>query len=58
MTDSQIRLRLAQEEAERLASGKSSTVHDEVTPSMLIWQGLEIEDLQCVETLSFYIEAH
>ncbi|KAF8191761.1 hypothetical protein BJ912DRAFT_1021968 [Pholiota molesta] len=46
VTDRDVRLRLAEEDAVRLATGQAPVLHEEVTPSLLIWQGLEIEDLQ------------
>lgn len=52
ISDSEVRLRLAREDAERLLMGKTLMLHKEVTPSLLIWQGLEIEDLQYVSYLS------
>jgi hypothetical protein len=35
--------------------GTRLTVHDDVSPSMLIYQGLELEDLQYVPFGSIYI---
>lgn len=46
MTDNQVRLRLAEEDNQQLQQGERLAVHDDVTPSMLILQGLELEELQ------------
>lgn len=46
VTDSQVRLRLAEEDNQQLQRGERLVVHDDVTPSMLILQGLELEELQ------------
>lgn len=46
VTDTEVRLRLAEEDANDLAAGRRLSIHDDVTPSMLIYQGLELEDLQ------------
>jgi hypothetical protein len=46
VTDSQVRLRLAEEDNQQLERGERLVVHDDVTPSMLILQGLELEELQ------------
>ncbi|KAF6748329.1 hypothetical protein DFP72DRAFT_992237 [Ephemerocybe angulata] len=41
-----VRLALAEEDKEALGKGEDVTVHDDVSPSMFIFQGLEIEDSQ------------
>ncbi|KAF6743804.1 hypothetical protein DFP72DRAFT_993649 [Ephemerocybe angulata] len=41
-----VRLTLAEEDKIALGKGEDVTVHDDVTPSMFIFQGLEIEDSQ------------
>ncbi|KAF8875848.1 hypothetical protein BD779DRAFT_1475909 [Infundibulicybe gibba] len=41
-----VRLELAQEEALAIASREISIVHEDITPSLLMSQGLELEDLQ------------
>ncbi|KAF9470197.1 hypothetical protein BDN70DRAFT_821646, partial [Pholiota conissans] len=46
MSNKEVRLRLAQEDAEALAAGKTIMVQEDMSPSVLIYQGLEIEDLQ------------
>ena len=46
VTDTEVRLQLAEEDANDLAIGRRLSIHDDVTPSMLIYQGLELEDLQ------------
>jgi hypothetical protein len=46
VSEAEVRLRLAQEDADELAKGKQRSVHEDVSPSMLICQGLELEDLQ------------
>jgi len=51
ISDAQVRLRLANEDAADLAEARRedvsrSQLHDEVSPSMLIYQGLEFEEHQ------------
>jgi hypothetical protein len=46
LSDANIRLRLAQEDAAAIEKGDRELVHESVSPSMLIYQGLEFEDLQ------------
>ena len=46
VSDMEVRLRLAQEDANELAMGRWLSIHDDVSPSMLIYQGLELEDFQ------------
>lgn len=47
ISESQIRLKLAEEEAAEIVQGKAeSVVHEEIPPSVLISQGLENEELQ------------
>ncbi|KAF9523674.1 hypothetical protein CPB83DRAFT_898542 [Crepidotus variabilis] len=46
ISDKEVRLRLAQEEETALRDGKVTFVHGEVTPAILIYQGLELEDQQ------------
>jgi hypothetical protein len=46
VSEAEVRLRLAQEDANDLADGNQHSLHEDVTPSMLIYQGLEIEELQ------------
>ena len=46
VSDMEVRLRLAQEDANDLAMGRRLSIHDDVSPSMLIYQGLELEDFQ------------
>jgi len=41
-----VRLRLAHEDEEALARGNAIKVHDDITPSLLIYQGLQIESQQ------------
>ncbi|KAF8869244.1 hypothetical protein BD779DRAFT_1614570 [Infundibulicybe gibba] len=45
-SENAVRLELAQEEALAITSRKISVVHEDITPSLLISQGLELEDLQ------------
>ncbi|KAF8873377.1 hypothetical protein BD779DRAFT_1477029 [Infundibulicybe gibba] len=45
-SENAVRLELAQEEAIAITSRKISIVHEDITPSLLISQGLELEDLQ------------
>lgn len=53
MTDTEIRLRLAEEDEEDLKNGSAETVHEAVSASMLIWQGLELEEQQFVHARIF-----
>lgn len=46
VSEAEVRLRLAQEDADDLTIGKRRSVHEDVSPSMLICQGLELEELQ------------
>ena len=46
LSDANICLRLAQEDAAAIEKGDQELVHDSVSPSRLIYQGLEFEDLQ------------
>ncbi|KAF8163735.1 hypothetical protein B0H34DRAFT_650742, partial [Crassisporium funariophilum] len=46
ISDANIRLQLAQEDAEAIAKGSHQLIHDDVSPSMLIYQGLEFEGIQ------------
>lgn len=46
ITDNEIRLRLAEEDREELQNGTSETVHEAVSASMLVWQGLDLEEQQ------------
>lgn len=50
ITDTEVRLCLAQEEEAALASGQMIMVQENMSPSVLIYQGLEIEDQQYVYT--------
>lgn len=46
MSDAEVRLRLAQDDENELRSGEQQQLHDNVSASMLIYQGLEIESIQ------------
>ncbi|KAF8808503.1 hypothetical protein BYT27DRAFT_7255613 [Phlegmacium glaucopus] len=46
VTDSDVRLRLAREEADALARGNAMAIHQDISPSILIFQGIQLEDLQ------------
>ncbi|KJA17059.1 hypothetical protein HYPSUDRAFT_70954 [Hypholoma sublateritium FD-334 SS-4] len=46
ISDKEVRLRLAQKDAESITRGQQRIIHNEMSPSVLIYQGLEIEDLQ------------
>lgn len=46
VTDSDVRLRLASEEADALARGNAMPIHQDITPSILIFHGIQLEDLQ------------
>ena len=46
MSEVDIQLQLAEEDARQLAQGIQISLHDDVSPSMLIFQGLELEELQ------------
>lgn len=48
MSEHDVRLRLAEEDATSLSRGETVALHDDVSPSMLICQGLQFEDLQYV----------
>jgi hypothetical protein len=54
ITDAEVRLQLAQEEEAALASGQIIMVQENMSPSVLIYQGLEIEDQQ----YDFNIDIH
>jgi hypothetical protein len=51
LTASAVRLRLAEDDAKALQEGRATVVHQEVTPSLFILQGIEIEESQCVASL-------
>lgn len=46
VSEANVRLRLAEEDAKAIELGSREVVHENVLPSMLIYQGLEFEDLQ------------
>ena len=46
LSDANICLQLAQEDTAAIEKGNRELVHESVSPSMLIYQGLEFEDLQ------------
>ena len=46
ITIGSVRCTLAEEEANALKNGTLISLHDEVSPSMLIMTGLELEELQ------------
>lgn len=48
MTEHDVRLRLAEEDANALDRGETIALHDDISPSVLIFQGLQLEDLQYV----------
>jgi hypothetical protein len=48
INEKEVRLRLAQEDAAAISKGEFTAIHDAISPSLLIYQGLEIEDLQYV----------
>ena len=48
ITASSVRLKLANDDTEAQNRGEKAFLHKEVTPSLLIYQGIEIEDQQCV----------
>jgi len=45
-TDGDVRLQLAQDDAAALARGDAIIIHDDISPSMLINQGLQIQENQ------------
>ena len=47
-SDSEVRLRLAQEDTRALELGKRREVHNEVAPGLFVYLGLELEELQSV----------
>ncbi|KAH7918389.1 hypothetical protein BV22DRAFT_1024674 [Leucogyrophana mollusca] len=46
MTQATVRLQLAQDDAQKLANESSAPLHEEVTPSVLISAGLDVEEQQ------------
>lgn len=54
VSDAKVRLRLAEEDARAIEMGSREVVHENVSPSMLIYQGLEFEDLQYVFLSEIY----
>jgi hypothetical protein len=48
VTTAEVRLRLAKEESEGVEVRDGPSFHSVITPGMLIYQGLELEDLQYV----------
>lgn len=48
VTQHGVRLALAEEDAANIATDQASEVHDEITPGILIAQGLELEAQQYV----------
>lgn len=52
MTQHDVRLKLAEEDASDLARGNVVAVHDDISPGMLIAAGLEIEGQQYGPNLS------
>ncbi|KAF8814361.1 hypothetical protein BYT27DRAFT_7219865 [Phlegmacium glaucopus] len=46
MSEADVRLQLAEEDARELARGSQISLHDDVSASMLIFQGLELQELQ------------
>ncbi|KAF8808429.1 hypothetical protein BYT27DRAFT_7287047 [Phlegmacium glaucopus] len=46
ISEADVRLRLAEEDADRIVSGSQLALHSDISASMLIYQGLELEDLQ------------
>lgn len=46
MSDAEVRLRLAEDDQRELQSGEQQKLHDNVSASMLVYQGLEIESIQ------------
>jgi len=46
ISDANVRLQLAEEDAAAIEKGDKELVHENVSPSMLIYQGLEFEDFQ------------
>ena len=47
-SDSEVRLRLAQDDTRAIELGTRHVVHTHVAPGLFIYLGLELEDLQCV----------
>ncbi|KAH9479046.1 hypothetical protein JR316_0007621 [Psilocybe cubensis] len=46
VTERDVRLKLAAEDAASLARGDTVQLHDDISPSLLIYQGLQFEELQ------------
>jgi hypothetical protein len=47
-SDSEVRLRLAEDDTRALELGKRRELHNEVAPGLFVYLGLELEDLQSV----------
>jgi hypothetical protein len=47
-SESEVRLRLAQDDADAIESGTRQVVHNDVTPGLFVYHGLELEEIQCV----------
>lgn len=54
VSDAKVHLRLAEEDARAIEMGSREVVHENVSPSMLIYQGLEFEDLLYVFLSEIY----
>jgi hypothetical protein len=48
-----VRLELAKEDADALAKGEAIPVHANVTPSLFVLQGIELEDAMYVFSVHF-----
>jgi hypothetical protein len=53
VTQDAVRKRLAVEEAEQMVSGTTYVLHEEISASQLITLGLDFEEQQCVEHVTF-----
>lgn len=56
MSEHDVRLRLAEEDANSLSRGETLVLHDDISPSILIFQGLQLEELQYVVLFSVEVE--
>ena len=56
ITDKEVHLQLVEEDAILLLSKETVKIHENITPSMLVYKGLEIEEQQCVEHFLTWLE--
>jgi len=56
IADKEVRLQLAEEDTISLLSKETVKIHEHITPSTLVYKGLEIEEQQCVEHFLTWLE--